>query len=117
VLRSLASAEGLQSSVADLARLHDVAPARALTALEELAAADCAVVGPPLEDGSENVLLTPEGARLAEGDPLGVAVSCAQQALDEEALWRLVQLGGALLRVEALREASENASDGFDREA
>jgi hypothetical protein len=117
VLRSLASAEGLQSSVADLARLHGVAPARVLVALEELATVGCAVLSPPLEHSSETVMLTPESTLLAEADPLGAAVSRAQQGLDEEALWRLVQLGGALLRVEALRDASDDGSDGLHREA
>lgn len=113
VLRSLAGAEGLLSSVADLARLHGVTRSRILAALEELAAAGYAV----LEDGSEAVALTPEGARLAESDPLGAAIRRVHQALDGQALWRLVQLGGALLRVEAPRDASANASDGLHGEA
>lgn len=99
VLRSLAGAQGLKSSVADLARLHKVAPARIVGALGELAAAKRVIVDPPLEGSAATVQLTPGGARLAESDPLGAAISRAQEGLDEEGLWRLVQLGGALLRI------------------
>jgi hypothetical protein len=106
LLRALANAVGLQSSVADLAALHGVAPARVLAALEELAAAGCAMVDRSPEDGSATARLTSEGVRLAEADPFGAAVRCAQVALDEESLWRLVQLGGALLQIDTPYDAA-----------
>ncbi len=101
LLRSLAHAEGLLSSVRDLARMHGVAPERVLAALAELAAAGCAIVDPPLEDGSATTRLMPAGRSLAEADPLVTITRRAQDAFDEDALWRLVQLGAALLRVDA----------------
>lgn len=97
-MRCLAHATGGAARVGDIAKLHRVAPERVLAAIDELVSADCAVAPSPWENGSGRARLTLDGARLAQSDPIGPAARCAQQALDKEALWGLVQLGGALLR-------------------
>jgi hypothetical protein len=104
VLRVLASAEGLEASVASLACRLGATPEQAFAALEALAAAGCAVVDRPgavPDPERARGRLTRLGAQRAEADPLGELVRRAQESLDAEALWRLVQLAAALQRLGA----------------
>lgn len=107
VLRSLADAEDRSSAVGALADVNSVAPEQVLGVLEALEARGAVERVTPTGDAYR---LTPGGARQVEADPLVATARSAANALDEDALWRLVRLGAVLVQARSETTATSETT-------